>query len=71
MSMSVAPLEPCFNSKLVRLKVERLRQDSNVTFSFNSKLVRLKVIWNTFGEDVPNSFNSKLVRLKALWLLIP
>ena len=56
-----------FNSKLVRLKVEYLKEmQGDKRASFNSKLVRLKVLSVAASHIVLVCFNSKLVRLKGM-----
>ena len=58
-------LDPCFNSKMVRLKDVFLKHNNVAYNRFNSKMVRLKV---TATRTIPlqlQRFNSKMVRLKV------
>ena len=56
---------PCFDSKLVRLKVLVLDPIGIQYISFDSKLVRLKVKKALQKLSAVASFDSKLVRLKV------
>ena len=55
-----------FNSKLVRLKAQKVRSQRTHSVRFNSKLVRLKAeLGSGTARPIWRSFNSKLVRLKG------
>ena len=54
-----------FNSKVVRLKVEKAQNAANAAFYFNSKVVRLKVSKGLVLCGNLWDFNSKVVRLKV------
>ena len=55
----------CFNSKMVRLKVDSEIKGYELQSSFNSKMVRLKGVNPLSLNAFSLSFNSKMVRLKG------